>query len=61
MTGYQRDDEPDKRPPLVQVEYRLAPITEKAPWMRYANTEPRNKIEAWLRENWFDLTGKRLP
>jgi hypothetical protein len=60
MVGYQGDKELDKDAPVI-FEHHMAPITEKAPWIRYANREPRNKFEAWLWETWFDVTGKRLP
>jgi hypothetical protein len=64
MSGYQSpmedNNESDKKL-LVEPERGMAPISEKAPWLRYANKEPRNKIEAWLWETWFDVTGKRLP
>jgi hypothetical protein len=64
MAGYQspmEDNNESDNKALVAPERGMAPITEKAPWLRYANKEPRNKVEAWLWETWFDLTGKRLP
>jgi hypothetical protein len=60
MVGYQGDKESDDKSP-VEAYRGMAPITEKAPWIRYANREPRNKLEAWLWETWFDVAGKRLP
>jgi hypothetical protein len=60
MMVREADNDSDNKSP-VEPERGMAPIWEKAPWLRYANKEPRNKFEAWLWETWFDMTGKRLP